>query len=77
MSLSGACALHASILESIIENQFFIYKVGLTSQPPYCFICEVKNSENVGFKPKDLIIFWKLWMTIYQKSAEKTHNQWN
>ena len=25
-----------------------IHKVGLTSQPPYCFICEVKNSEHLG-----------------------------
>ena len=26
-----------------------IHKVRLTSQPPYCFICKVKNSEHLGF----------------------------
>ena len=26
-----------------------IHKVGLMSQPPYCFIGKVKNSEHLGF----------------------------
>ena len=33
-----------------VKNYDFVtHKVKLTSQPPYYFICEVKNSEYLGF----------------------------
>ena len=40
--------------ESLLEKVLYwgincIHKVGLTSQPPYCFICEVKNAEDLDF----------------------------
>ena len=37
------------ICTNCIETGDFIDKVGLTSQPPYCFICKVKNSQHLGF----------------------------
>ena len=43
--------------ESNQTNKQIIDKVGLTSQPPYCFKCKVQNSELLAFCRHDLIIF--------------------
>ena len=42
---------------SPISSDWLIDKVGLTSQPPYCFKCEIQNSELLAFYRHDLIIF--------------------
>ena len=47
-----------------------IDKVGLTSQLPYCFKCEVQNSELLAFYSHDLIIFNHFPKTLIDKKSK-------
>ena len=49
-----------------------IDKVGLTSQPPYCFKCQVQNSELFAFLSPDLIIFNGVPKILIDKKKKQT-----
>ena len=44
--------VHKHGLEGTLLMSDSIHKVWLTSQPPFCFICKVKNSKHLGFNPR-------------------------
>ena len=47
-----------------------IDKVRLTSQPPYCFKCEVQNSRLLAFYRHDLFIFYHFPKILIVKKSK-------